>query len=377
MSIQRRTFLGGIALTAVASAEPAFAKAHTSGGAPEEWKEFDNFLEGLAAAGQFSGAVRVARHGRTLLKRGYGMADHVSREANTAATRFSIGSMNKMMTAVAVAQFVKKGALSFQDTIGTYLSGFPREVADRVTVHHLLTHTSGIPDVFEGEGKRLLTIDALMKEIVKQPLKFEPGTRMEYSSAGFAVLGAIIERISRRDFAHYIRRHVLAPARMHDTAFRVYTPSKVPHMAHPYALFDDNGKWVGQPRPDGTLPDGELRDVGNQVSSATPGGGAISTVADMTAFSQALLGHRLLSARLTATLLEAKVDQPRPNSMYGYGFGIDKVNGVDIVGHNGGTMGYWCQLDMYLATGYTVVILTNQDGALPPSLRKSRDLLTQ
>ncbi|WP_169813986.1 serine hydrolase domain-containing protein [Actinomadura kijaniata] len=378
MTIQRRTFLGGIALAALVSAEPAIARPRIFADVPDKWKAYDDHLEELAAAGRFSGAVLVAKGGRTLLAKGYGMADRARSEPNTARTGFSIGSMNKMMTGVATAQLVAAGRLSFQDTIGAHLSGFPREIADRVTVHHLLTHTSGLGDVPLVDGRRPLTIDELMKEIVKQPPKAEPGGPMVYSNAGYIVLGAIIERVSGGDYARHVRGRILAPARMRHTAFRVYTPSKVPHMAHPYALLDANGRWVGMPRPDGTLPEGELRDVGDRTSSATPGGGAISTVADVLAFSRALLGHRLLDPGLTATVLEGKVDRPGPpGARYGYGFSLDRVNGVDVVGHNGGTMGYWCQLDMYPATGHTVVILTNQDGALPPALRKSRDLVTQ
>ncbi|MFF5212201.1 serine hydrolase [Streptosporangium sp. NPDC000396] len=83
-----------------------------------------------------------------------------------------------------------------------------------------------------------------MKEIVKQPLKFEPGARMEYGNAGFIVLGAIVERVAKQDYAGYVRKHNLKPALMHDTYFRDYTPAKVAHMAHPYALFDESGRWI-------------------------------------------------------------------------------------------------------------------------------------
>ncbi|NBE97275.1 beta-lactamase family protein [Nonomuraea sp. KC401] len=383
MAVSRRIFVSGLLLVGLVSGGPAVARSDTAvavspGG---DWAAYHKYLKELAAAGEFSGAVLVAKDGRTVLKKGYGMADSARKEANTPETRFSIGSMNKMITGVAIAQLVQKGKLSFQDKIGKYVKGFPREIADKVTLHHLLTHTSGVPEVPLKDGKLpAFTIDALMKEIVKQPLKFEPGAKMEYSSAGFTILGAIVERAGKQDYADYVRKHILKPARMHDTAFRAYTPSKVPHMAHPYALFDANGKWVGVPQPGGgPLPEGELRDVGDEPSAATPGGGAISTVGDMLKFSQALLGHKLLNAKLTETILEGKVPFGRPGGsggMYGYGFSDQKANGVRMVGHNGGTKGYWCQLDMYPTKGYTVVILTNQDGALFAPLRKSQDHVT-
>ncbi|MFI7636726.1 serine hydrolase domain-containing protein [Nonomuraea sp. NPDC049400] len=380
MTVSRRAFVGGALLVALVAGGHPVAQADISVAVParDDWRAFHEYLKELAAAGKFSGAVLVAKDGRPILKKGYGMADAAKKVANTSETRFSIGSMNKMITSVAVAQLVQKGELSFQDTIGKYVEGFPREIAAKVTVHQLLTHTSGMGEApFQEGGKRLVDIDDLMKEIVKQPLKFEPGARMEYSSAGFIVLGAIVERVSKQDYASYVRRHILKPARMNDTFFRAYTPAKVAHMAHPYALFDASGRWIGIPRPDGgAAPEGELRDVGDQPSGSTPAGGAISTVGDMFRFSQALLGHRLLDAKLTETILAGKVQDRGKDSKYAYGFSDRTLNGVRVVGHNGGTMGYWGEIDMYPAKGYTVVILTNQDFALFEPLRKSQSLVT-
>jgi CubicO group peptidase (beta-lactamase class C family) len=185
----------------------------------EDWRAFREYLKELAAAGKFSGAVRVAENGWPILKKAYGMADKAGNEANTPQTRFCIGSMGKMITGVAVAQLVQRGKVSFQDTIGKYVKGFPSEIADKVTVHHLLTHTSGLGEV-PGNDHAQVDVDVLMKEIVKQPLKSEPGAKMEYSNAGYIVLGAIIEHVSKQEYADYVRKHILAPARMHDTLMR-------------------------------------------------------------------------------------------------------------------------------------------------------------
>ena len=305
------------------------------------------------------------------------MADKAQNEANTPETRFCIGSMGKMITSVAVAQLVQKGKVSFQDTIGKYVKGFPSEIADKVTVHHLLTHTSGMGDVPGQENDHSqVDVDVLMKEIVKQPLKFEPGAKMEYSNAGYIVLGAIVEYVSKQDYTDYVRKHILAPARMHDTFFGPWTPAKVAHMAHPYALFDESGQWVGMPRMDGTVPECELRDLGDQPDGASPAGGAISTVGDMLKFAQALQGHRLLNAKLTKTIMDGKVQGLNKDSKYAYGFIDELRNGVRVVGHNGGIPGYWSELDMFPTKGYTIVILTNQDLALFEPLRKARSLIT-
>ncbi|MGI5328739.1 serine hydrolase domain-containing protein [Actinomadura nitritigenes] len=378
MNIDRRTFAGGVLLTALAAGGP-LARAAAAVGDPTQgdWRAFDDYLKGLATAGSFSGAVLVAKNGRPILRSAYGMADKSKNEANSPETLFCIGSMGKMITSVAVAHLVQRGRLAFQDTIGKYVRGFPSEIADRVTVHHLLTHTSGMGEVpGQEDDHSQVDIDVLMKGIVKQPLDFEPGTRMQYSNAGFIVLGAIVQHVGKQKYTHYVREHILAPARMHHTFFGSWTPDKVPHMAHPYALFDADGQWIGMPTPNGAVPEGELRDLGDRPDGATPAGGALSTVGDMFRFAQALLGHRLLNARLTQTIMEGKVQGQNPDAMYAYGFSDEKRNGTRIVGHNGGIAGYWSELDMYPTKGYTIVFLTNQDFALFEPLRKSRSLVT-
>ncbi|NUO98555.1 MAG: beta-lactamase family protein, partial [Nonomuraea sp.] len=347
----------------MALASPTLPAAAAAAPTPDDWQAFHAYLKELAAAGKFSGAVLVAKNGRPILKKAYGMADKAGNEGNTPRTRFCIGSMGKMITGVAVAQLVQKGKVSFQDTIGTYVRGFPSEIADTVTVHHLLTHTSGLGEV-PGNDHAQTDVDVLMKEIVKQPLTSEPGAKMQYSNAGYIVLGAIIERVSRQDYAHYVRRHILTPARMHDTFLGPWTPAEVRGMARPYALFDANGQWAGMPTMDGTTPEGELRDLGDQPDGASPAGGAISTVGDMLKFAQALQGHRLLNAELTESIMRGKVQGPNKDSKYGYGFSDELRNGVRVVGHNGGIPGYWSELDMFPTKGYTIVILTNQDLAL-------------
>jgi hypothetical protein len=140
----------------------------------------------------------------------------------------------------------------------------------------------------------------------------------------------------------------------------------------------------GQALPPGpgqgaTAPSGTLRD-NDEVQIGNPSGGASSTVIDLLRFAQALTGHRLLGPALTETVLAGKVDTNRPGpgeDRYAYGFSDSRINGVRIVGHNGGSPGYEGQLDLYPDRGYVVVMLTNQDRVLPPALRRSQGLLTR
>jgi CubicO group peptidase (beta-lactamase class C family) len=393
MVIRRREFMGGMLLVPViiggcggTTSQPEKPAAGSAGKqvSAGEWRVYGEYLKQRAAAGEFSGAVLVAKDGQPLLEQGYGMADQKRGVANTAQTKFCIASMGKMFTAVAVAQLVGQGKLSFTDTIGKYVSGFPPETAGKVTIHQLLTHTSGMGDALRRgpttEPPR--TIADLMKQIVKEPLQFEPGSQFGYSNSGFIVLGAIIERVTGQSYADYVHEHIFKPADMTATAIRVYKPSEIPDMAHGYMRVGPDG----QPLPPGPGPgsagqSGTLRDNGDMPQIGNPSGGAYSTVADMLRFAQAVTGHRLLSPALTETILAGKVYSQRPGGppedRYAYGFDDQKINGVRIVGHNGGTPGFEAQLDIYPDKGYTVIVLTNQDGVMVPAVRRSEEILTR
>lgn len=378
-----------VAATALAGCRTAEKPADSaSAGKPvsaAEWQAFGDYLQQQADAGQFSGAVLVAEDGKPLLEQGYGMADRERGVANTAQTTFCIASMGKMFTAVAIAQLKDQGKLTFGDTIGQYVSGFPPEVADKVTIDQLLTHTSGMGDAalsVSPVSAPPSTMADLMQRIVATPLQSEPGSRFGYSNDGFIVLGAIIEHITGQSYADYVREHIFKSAGMADTDIRAYVPNDIPGMAHGHMQVDQNGRPL-PPEPGAGRADqpATLRDNADTLQIGNPSGGAISTVGDLLAFATALTGHKLISPALTDTILAGKVDSDRPGgppeNRYGYGFSDQEINGVRIVGHNGGTPGYEAQLDMYPDRGYTVIILTNQDRVLLPAIRRSEDLLTR
>jgi CubicO group peptidase (beta-lactamase class C family) len=390
MVIRRRAFLGGMLLlpAAIAACEattsPPDKPAGGSAGTPlpaQAWRAFADELQQRAAAGGFSGAVLVAHDGHPLLQQGYGMADRQRGLANTTQTKFPIASLGKMFTAVAIAQLVEQDELSFDDTIGIYVAGFPPEIAGTVTIHQLLTHTAGMGDAaLSRRPQPPHTLAALLERIVTAPLQFQPGSRFAYSNDGFIVLGAILERLTRQAYADYVRQHIFRPAGMTATDIGVYKPSQIPGMAHGYALVGKDGQPLpsgsgqGSTTPSAALADNDEPQVGN------PSGGGWSTVGDLLRFAQALTGHRLLSPGMTDTVLAGKVATDRPGldkDSYAYGFADSRLNGVRIVGHNGGTPGYEAQLDVYPDRGHVVVILTNQDQTLTPALRRSEEMLTR
>ena len=308
-------------------------------------------------ADEFAGAVLVARHGKVLLQDAWGRADRKAGTANTPATRFRIGSMNKMFTAVATLQLVEAHKLALDDPIGKHLPDYPnKEVAAKVTVRHLLTHTGGTGDIFgpEFDEHRLQLREHrdYLKLYGSRGLTQEPGARFEYSNYGFVLLGALIEAVSGGSYDDYIRDHVFRRAGMHSTG-ALPESVVVPHRAVGYLRASPGSEWV--PNTD-TLP-----------WRGTAAGGGYSTVGDLLRFAQALNSGRLLS---TATLAQAT----RPHhQQYGYGFGVQGQGSLGSYGHGGGAPGMNGELRVFPELGYVVVSLSNLD---PPAASELVEFFT-
>lgn len=330
------------------------------------WRDFGRWLASRAADGQFSGAALVSRGNHVLLDAGYGWADRAAGIPNTAGASFCVASIGKLFTAIAAAQLVQAHKLSFGDTLGRYLTGFTGPASDHVTIADLLDMTAGLGDVALAGPRPPATLAGQLKLIAKERLQFAPGSRFRYSNDDYIVLGAIIERVTHQDYASYIQAHVLGPAGMNHTRLQPYIPADSTGMAHGYAAASAAGT--------------AMKDVSGQLQLANPSGGAAATAGDLLRFAHALLNHTLLSPAMTATVLTPRVNASQPGGpsvdKYTYGFAYQAINGVTFVGHNGGAPGYEAQLDVYPATGYVVVILTNQDRALVPAIQRSEKILT-
>ena len=326
--------------------------------APEQLaKEVDEKLTRMAAAGDFAGAVLVAKDGKPVWQKAYGYADSEAKAANDLDTRFRLGSMNKMITSVAVAQLVQKGKLKYTDTLADVLPDYPdKEVARKVTIHHLLTHTSGLGDIFGPEfGQKkdaLREIRDYVQLFAGKPLRFEPGARGAYSNAGFIVLGLVVEKVSGEGYYDYVRRHIYDVAGMKSSGSTPKT-ERAANIAVGY------------------MRDGEGRAVPNWETLPWRGmsaGGGESTVGDLLRFAEALRTHRLLNAELTETVISGKTQLgPNASKKYAYGFEESTAGGRRVVGHGGGAPGMNGRLDIHMDSGYTVVVLANLD---PPAAER-------
>ncbi|MFB4273209.1 serine hydrolase [Nonomuraea sp. GTA35] len=183
------------------------------------WR-MDALVRAYTRLSRFSGAVLVARGNRRIFAKGYGSADHERAVPNTTRTAFRIGSQTKTFTAIAILLLQEQGRLRIADPISHHLPGYPH--GDAITLHHLLTNTSGIPDYVTAEGfTRIMgtprTRTALIADFKDQPLLFEPGARMSYSNSGWILLGEVIERASSLTYGEYVRKHIFAPLAMEHT----------------------------------------------------------------------------------------------------------------------------------------------------------------
>jgi CubicO group peptidase (beta-lactamase class C family) len=345
----------------------------------------EDFLREQAATDAFSGAVLVAKDGRPTLEEAYGLANREANEANNTDTRFNIGSVGKMFTAVAIAQLVEEGKLAFDDTIGEHLTGLRADIA-ALTVDQLLTHTSGLGDFMRNgypeEAKAARTAADLLPLVINQPLEFKPGTRESYSNSGYVVLGAIIEVITGQSYYDYVREHIFQPAGMTRTGW--FPPGQdTDNTAVGYMAGGGAPSTVTQ-RPSGSNnasddkagAPGSVTDNSNVVPWGNPSGGAYATVGDLQRFAEALLANELLSAEMTTTVLDGKVPMSNGAAEVAYGFTDGTVNGVRIVGHSGGAPGVAAAVDIYPDLGHVVVILANYDGAVDPVRDKITEVLT-
>ena len=333
-------------------------------------KELIAFLEQSIANDAFSGAVLLARNGQPIFTKAYGLANKAANTPNNTDTKFNIGSLNKMFTAVAIAQLAERGKLSFTDTVGKLLPHHPNKaVAEKVTIHQLLTHTSGMGnyqnETYSANLNKMKTVADLLPLFANDPLAFEPGTKWQYSNAGYALLGLIIEKVSGQNYFDYVKEQIFRPAGMVNTDS--YERDKaVPNLALGYTRMNDNGRAdPSSPRRENTRP-----------AKGAPAGGGYSTVEDLSRFSLALRGHKLLSQKYTEIVMTGQVEVGGPVGKYAYGFSDKVFNGRHIVGHNGGGPGIGANFEMFPELGYTAVILTNYDPpAMMPVIMKLREVV--
>lgn len=313
----------------------------------------------------FSGSILVAKGSTVLFSATAGEASRRFHVANNIDTKFNLGSMNKMFTSVAIMQLVEQGKIHLDDPLSRYLdeTWLPKDVTDKITIHHLLTHTSGLGSYFNRkymEGSRALwrSLDDYKSLIRDDRPAFDPGSRFQYSNTGMFLLGVVIEKATGKSYFDHVRESIYVPAEMKNTdCYEMDDP--VENLAIGYS-------------PDRSSPYGWKNNLYLHVIKGGPAGGGFSTVGDLCRFAQAVLDGRLVSE---GSLKNMWTDHSRAS--YGYGFGVEDTALGKIVGHSGGFDGINSNLDIFVDAGYIVAVMSNISNGASPLARKIKTLLVQ
>jgi len=319
-------------------------------------------VEDMAANDRFSGVAILAKDGKVLLERAHGLEDRAAKTPITINTKFNLGSLNKLFTGVAIAQLVQDGKLKFTDTIERWVPELKE--ASKITIHQLLTHSSGLGNYLGENSPALKGVETTLdyfRLVEGGKRTFEPGTGFAYSNSGFIVLGLIIERVTGMDYHEYTRKFIFEPAGMIDTsAYRVTEIG--PGIAKGYTKLN----------PFGTSTPGELSDnTGTLPRRGGPAGGGYSTAPDLLRFASALLQNKLLNEKITSTVLSVQSSDPAlnppglPGPSRGYPFLVGNIRGQRVARHAGGAPGISDEVFLFLDSGYVLIGLTNSD---PPAV---------
>jgi CubicO group peptidase (beta-lactamase class C family) len=308
----------------------------------------DAYLKRLEAFG-YSGSVLAARGGRVVLDKGYGLADVAAGEPYTADTVFDVASVSKQFTAAAILALEMAGKLRVEDTLARFFPGVPADKAG-ITLHQLLTHTSGLPDVL-GPEYEVVGRDEMLRRAFAARLALPPGKRFRYSNAGYSVLAAVAEVASGRPLGELMREKLFLPAGMRHTGFRLSFEDRR-RLAHGYGL---DAPW-GTPLDHPWAPDGPWWNLrGN--------GGVMSTTGDLYRWHLALAGDRVLSRPEREKLITPYVPEGRHTpSRYAYGWSIAPgPNGTRVASHTGGNGVFDTDYRRYLDE-QTVLIASSNRG---------------
>jgi CubicO group peptidase (beta-lactamase class C family) len=290
---------------------------------------------------KFNGSVLVAKGGKVVLNKGYGMASFELDVPNTPQTKFRLGSITKQFTAMAIAQLQERGLLNVEDPITKYLPDYPKETGDKVTVYHLLTHSSGIPSITNGADYRQIKMNRFSGEklvawLKGKPLEFAPGENYKYNNSGYILLGYIIEKISGKPYEQFVQENIFTPLGMKDTGF-------------------DRYHTVIKNRAAGYTVKGKELENSEYIDMTVPGGaGAMySTVEDLYAWDRALYTEKLVKK---ATL--EKVFTPY-KSNYAWGWFVNEQFNRKRVNHGGGIEGFNTIIVRFINDDVCIIALSN------------------
>lgn len=310
--------------------------------AQELSSKFDEYIAREVKAGRFSGVILIARDGEVLMTKAYGLANIENDIPNTPQTRFRIGSLTKQFTAMAILILQERQTLNVQDSICKYFPQCPA-AWQPITIQHLLTHTSGLPDYMytvnlTEEERAYSPVTRALERLRKGSLEFAPGTKFSYCNSGYVLLGHIIEKVSGKSYGDFVRDNIFGPLKMMNTGYD-YNGLILKHRAVGYSLRGD------------TLITAPFVDMSVPFSA----GGLYSTAEDLYLWDQALNTEKLVSKKSLEMMFT-----PFKNN-YGYGWFIDEQFKRLCISHGGRIEGYMNAIERFPKEKLTVIVMSNLD----------------
>ena len=314
-----------------------FAQSNAHINTLELENKVDSLIMPVVDEGLLSGSVLIATRGNILFAKAYGLADRENNIHNTSETIFRIGSITKTITALSIMQLQEKNKLSINDKLNKYLDDFPN--GDKITIYHLLTHTSGVPSYnWLRSDNKPQELDTVINWVKELKLKSEPGEKFMYSNSGYALLTLIIEKVSGMKYEKYIKENIFIPCDMKNTGLYSMNNS-IKNMAFGYGRVDYNG----------------FKKVARTCPLAKGDGDLYSTVKDIYKFVMAFYNNKLISPESQRQMLD-----PYKNN-YALGWIIEKMHGEKLVYHNGGELGYMSNMMSFNDNELLVIYLFNSD----------------
>lgn len=290
----------------------------------------------------FNGSVLIAKDGKILLCKGYGLANFEKKIPNTSSTIFRLGSITKQFTALAILMLEEKGLLSTHDPISKYIPDYPN--GDKILIHHLLTHSSGIPEHTNQILTGYYSVDDLISIFKNQPAVFSPGTMFGYCNSNYILLGYIIEKTSGLKYADFVNQNIFIPLEMKNSRYGD-SPS-LPNQAGGYQSM--------KPVP---VPAESF-----DMSIPFAAGALSSTVEDLYKWDQALYTEKLVKKETLQKMFTPYVKIPQMNCDYGYGWFIDKTPTKEVMNHGGAINGFSALIYRDPGKHLVVILLSNIEG---------------
>lgn len=323
--------------------------------AQDKAKQIEQLLSKYNEYGQFNGSALVAENGKVIFKKGFGFANMEWDIPNQPDTKFRLGSISKQFTAFLIVKLAEEGKLKLDVPITTYLPDYPKENGDKITIHNLLTHTSGIPNYtsvqnfLREKARNPYTPQDFVKTFSSLPLEFKPGERFNYSNSGYFLLGYIIEKITGKTYEQYLQETILTPLKMANTGY-------------------DHSDIILKNRAAGYEKQGKTIFNSSYIDMSIPyaAGSLYSTAEDLYLWDQSLYTTQLLSEKSMESLFKSYISFG--DESYGYGWFLSEAKIGDkqfkIIEHGGGINGFNTIISRIPADKNLVVLLNNTGGTV-------------